>query len=357
MHTIKQEVTSAISRSHGVRVADLVLVPPGSIPITTSGKVRRSACTERYRGDEFTRLDTIASNKQRTGWSMTSISERGASAESIQHHYDVSDNFYSLWLDESMTYSCGLWQNEDDYLPRRRRGRLITWFPASGAGGRQRVMDIGCGWGSAMQRLVAEHRVEHVTGLTLSAAQARRIEALGDPRLEVRVQDWADFVPDEPYDAAISIGAMEHFVKFGWERSRKVAAYRRFFEKCHESLKPGAGMALQTIGKGNVVLDEQGLKDTVFIAQHIFPESDPPRLAEIIHATEKLFEVKSVVNHREHYARTCSAWLERLQANRTKAVEIAGPEKVEVYETYLKASIRQFRLGHANLYRISLCRV
>jgi cyclopropane-fatty-acyl-phospholipid synthase len=175
--------------------------------------------------------------------------------------------------------------------------------------------------------------------------------------LEVRVQDWADFVPDAPYDAAISAGALEHFAKFGWERSKKVAAYRRFFEKCHESLKPGAGMALQTIGKGNVALDEEGLRETLFIMQHIFPESDPPRLAEILHATEKLFEVKLVVNHREHYARTCAAWLERLQANRTEAALITSPEKVEVYERYLEASIRQFRLGHANLYRISLCRV
>jgi cyclopropane-fatty-acyl-phospholipid synthase len=256
-----------------------------------------------------------------------------------------------------MTYSCGLWQNDDDCLSAAQTRKIDYLVSLSGAGGQERVLDIGCGWGSVMQRLVAEHGVEHVTGLTLSAAQARRIEDLRDPRLEVRVHDWADFAPDAPYDAAICVGAMEHFVKFGWERSKKVAAYRRFFEKCHESLKPGAGMALQTIGKGNVVLDEQGLKDTIFIAQHIFPESDPPRLAEILHATEKLFEVKSVVNHREHYARTCSAWLERLQVNRTEAGEITGPEKVEVYERYLKASIRQFRLGHANLYRISLCRV
>jgi cyclopropane-fatty-acyl-phospholipid synthase len=288
---------------------------------------------------------------------MTSITERGASAESIQHHYDVSNRFYSLWLDESMTYSCGLWQNDDDCLSAAQMRKIDYLVSLSGASGRERVLDIGCGWGSVMQRLVAEHGVEHVTGLTLSAAQARRIEDLRDPRLEVRVQDWADFVPDAPYDAAISVGAMEHFVKFGWERSKKVAAYRRFFEKCHESLKPGAGLALQTIGKGNVVLDEQGLRDTIFIAQHIFPESDPPRLAEILHATEKLFEVKSVVNHREHYARTCSAWLERLQANRIEAGEVTDPEKVEVYETYLKASMRQFRLGHANLYRISLWRV
>jgi cyclopropane-fatty-acyl-phospholipid synthase len=288
---------------------------------------------------------------------MTSITDRGASAESIQHHYDVSNEFYSMWLDESMTYSCGLWQSDDDCLSAAQTRKIDYLTSLSGAGGRERVLDIGCGWGSVMQRLVAEHGVKHVTGLTLSAAQARYVQDQNDPRLEVRVQDWADFVPDAPYDAAISVGALEHFVKFGWERSKKVAAYRRFFEKCHESLKPGAGMALQTIGKGNVVLDEQGLRDTLFIAQHIFPESDPPRLAEILHATEKLFEVKSVVNHREHYARTCSAWLERLQANRTQAAEVTGPEKLEVYETYLKASIRQFRLGHANLYRISLWRV
>lgn len=288
---------------------------------------------------------------------MTSITDRGASAESIQHHYDVSNDFYSMWLDESMTYSCGLWQSDDDCLSAAQTRKIDYLTSLSGAGGRERVLDIGCGWGSVMQRLVAEHGVKHVTGLTLSAAQADYVQDRSDPRLEVRVQDWADFVPDAPYDAAISVGAMEHFVKFGWERSKKVAAYRRFFEKCHESLKPGAGMALQTIGKGNVALDEQGLRDTLFIVQHIFPESDPPRLAEILQATEKLFEVKSVVNHREHYARTCSAWLERLQANRTQAAELAGPEKVEAYETYLKASIRQFRLGHANLYRISLWRV
>ena len=288
---------------------------------------------------------------------MTSITDRGASAESIQHHYDVSNDFYSMWLDESMTYSCGLWQSDDDCLSAAQTRKIDYLTSLSGAGGRERVLDIGCGWGSVMQRLVAEHGVKHVTGLTLSAAQARHIQDQNDPRLEVRVQDWADFVPDAPYDAAISVGALEHFVKFGWERSKKVAAYRRFFEKCHESLKPGAGMALQTIGKGNVALDEQGLRDTLFIVQHIFPESDPPRLAEILHASEKLFEVKSVVNHRDHYARTCSAWLERLQANRTQAAEVTGPEKVEAYETYLKASIRQFRLGHANLYRISLWRV
>jgi cyclopropane-fatty-acyl-phospholipid synthase len=288
---------------------------------------------------------------------MTSITDRGASAESIQHHYDVSNEFYSSWLDESMTYSCGLWQSNDDCLSAAQTRKIDYLTSLSGAGGRERVLDIGCGWGSVMQRLVAEHGVKHVTGLTLSAAQARYVQDQNDPRLEVRVQDWADFVPDAPYDAAISVGALEHFVKFGWERSKKVAAYRRFFEKCHESLRPGAGMALQTIGKGNVALDEQGLRDTLFIVQHIFPESDPPRLAEILHASEKLFEVKSVVNHRDHYARTCSAWLERLQANRTQAAELAGPEKVEAYETYLKASIRQFRLGHANLYRISLWRV
>jgi cyclopropane-fatty-acyl-phospholipid synthase len=288
---------------------------------------------------------------------MTSTTDRGASAESIQHHYDVGNKFYSLWLDESMTYSCGLWQGDDDDLSAAQKRKIDYLISLAGASGRERVLDVGCGWGSAMRRLVAEHAVQHVTGLTLSEAQAQHVQEHDDPRVEVRVQDWADFVPDAPYDAAISIGAMEHFAKFGWDRSKKVAAYRRFFEKCHEALKPGASMALQTIGRGNVALDEQGMGETLFILQHIFPESDLPRLAEIFHATEKLFEVKSVVNHREHYALTCAAWLETLQANKAQAAEVTGLEKVEVYERYLAASVRQFELGHANLYRISLRRV
>jgi cyclopropane-fatty-acyl-phospholipid synthase len=288
---------------------------------------------------------------------MTSTTDRGASAESIQHHYDVGNKFYSLWLDESMTYSCGLWQGDDDDLSAAQKRKIDYLISLAGASGRERVLDVGCGWGSAMRRLVAEHAVQHVTGLTLSEAQAQHVQEQDDPRVEVRVQDWADFVPDAPYDAAISIGAMEHFAKFGWDRSKKVAAYRRFFEKCHEALKPGASMALQTIGRGNVALDEQGMGETLFILQHIFPESDLPRLAEIFHAAEKLFEVKSVVNHREHYALTCAAWLERLQANKAQAAEVTGLEKVEVYERYLAASVRQFELGHANLYRISLRRV
>ncbi|KUI20354.1 cyclopropane-fatty-acyl-phospholipid synthase [Mycobacterium sp. GA-1285] len=288
---------------------------------------------------------------------MSVTSERGASAESIQHHYDISNRFYSLWLDESMTYSCALWDGQADDLAAAQKRKIDYLLSEAGAKGSARVLDIGCGWGSVMQRMVAEYDVQHVTGLTLSEAQAHHVEGLGDPRLEVLVTDWADFVPDERYDAAISIGAMEHFVKFGWKRSDRVAAYRRFFEKCYECLNPGSGLALQTIGKGNVVMDQKGLEDCLFIAEHIFPESDPPRLAEIAHAAEKLFEIRSVLNHREHYALTCSAWLERLRSNWSQAVEIVGPEKVSIYERYLEASIRQFRLEHANLYRISLRRV
>ncbi|OBA90258.1 cyclopropane-fatty-acyl-phospholipid synthase [Mycobacteriaceae bacterium 1482268.1] len=288
---------------------------------------------------------------------MSTISERGASAESIQHHYDISNQFYSLWLDESMTYSCALWDGEGDDLAAAQMRKIDYLAVEAGAPGCDRVLDIGCGWGSVMRRLVTTHGVKHVTGLTLSEAQAHHVDRLGDPRLVVHVRDWADFVPDAPYDAAISIGAMEHFVKFGWKRSDKVAAYRRFFEMCHDALKPGAGLTLQTIGKGNVVMDQQGLEDCLFIAQHIFPESDPPRLAEIAHAAEKLFEVRSVVNHREHYARTCSAWVDRLRANWAAAVDMVGQEKVAAYEKYLEASVRQFRLEHANLYRIALRRV
>src|ERR1700712_46815 len=104
------------------------------------------------------------------GGNMASVGNRGASAESIQHHYDLSNEFYSLWLDESMTYSCGLWEDGDDSLLASQLRKIDYLIALSSASGQERVLDIGCGWGSTMHRLVTAHAVDQVTGLTLSPA-------------------------------------------------------------------------------------------------------------------------------------------------------------------------------------------
>jgi cyclopropane-fatty-acyl-phospholipid synthase len=286
---------------------------------------------------------------------MTETAMRGASAEAIRHHYDIGTEFYALWLDEGMNYSCALWdagaESLEDAQLRKLDHHLAACVPEGG-----RLLDVGCGWGAALHRAVEHHGVRTAVGLTLSPAQARYIEDRHDGRVSVAVADWADYDPSEVFDGIVSIGAFEHFAQFGWSPEQKTAAYRRFFELCRQWLAPGGILSLQTIGKGDVQLDERGLLDAMFIHKHIFPESDMPSLSELTAGCERFFEVKSIRNDRLHYAKTCQAWLNRLRARESQAVPLVGEQKYTQYVRYLGACVRQFELGHANLYRLVLRR-
>jgi cyclopropane-fatty-acyl-phospholipid synthase len=280
----------------------------------------------------------------------------GASPDAVRHHYDIGTEFYRLWLDGSLTYSCALWADGDglDHAQQRKLDYLIDRARIAGAA---RVLDIGCGWGSLMRRVVDRNRQAHVTGLTLSRDQYDYVRTRATDRIDVRLEHWNTHHPDHHYDVIFCVGALEHFVKFGLSRQDRIAAYRAFFTHCHRMLRPGGGLVVQTIGKGNRPLDRNAIDDVQFLANEIFPESDPPRLAELAHASEKLFEICSVVNDRHHYSMTCTEWLRRLRAHRTDAERLAGARVTEAYERYLEASIRQFDEEHLVLYRISFRRV
>lgn len=281
----------------------------------------------------------------------------GASAGAIEQHYDVGNDFYRLWLDPTMTYSCALWE-AGDTLERAQLRKLDHLIALADAAGAARVLDVGCGWGSLLRRLVERHGVGHATGLTLSRAQAEQVAGLADPRIEVRLQNWSDHRPAEPYDAVISIGAFEHFAQLGLPRAERIAAYRRFFTRCRELLRPGGRLALQTNVKGgNVRLDRKTASELRFVAERIFPESELPWPSEILEASAKLFEVVSVRNDAEHYARTCAAWRDNLVARRDDATRLAGAATVDDYERYLEVTVGHFRKRHLGLLRIGFERI
>jgi cyclopropane-fatty-acyl-phospholipid synthase len=280
----------------------------------------------------------------------------GASEEAIRHHYDLGNDFFGLWLDRSLTYTCAMWGDEDGLESAQSR-KLEYMIDAAGAQDAGSVLDVGCGWGSMMRRLTEGHGVDRVVGLTLSPAQEAFVSGLGNDHMEVRLEDWAEHVPDEPYDAIVAVGVIEHAAAFGRPRAENVAAYRRFFETCHAALKPGRRMSLQTIAKGNVPLDADAMEDAQFLAQEIFPLSTIPKLAELSHATEKLFEVRSVRNDREHYIKTLHEWRRRLLANRERAVAVVGEHLVEQYDRYLASSARHFERRQLTLLRFSLERI
>jgi cyclopropane-fatty-acyl-phospholipid synthase len=282
----------------------------------------------------------------------------GASPEAIRHHYDVGDAFYSLWLDSTLTYSCGLWRRGDETLVEAQANKLDHLIAGAQAAGKDRVLDIGCGWGGLTRRLLRAHGVGEVTGLTLSEAQARAISSWGEERASARVENWAEHDPDATYDAVISIEAFEHFAAFGMTREQRVASYRGFFERCHGWLSPGGRLAIQTGVKGsNTKLSRKLAGELLFIARRIFPESELPWASEILEAAERRFELASLRNDPEDYVRTLGAWQQRLTAGRERALELLGEERVGDYERYLQAAREAYEGRHLGLLRLVFERV
>lgn len=271
-------------------------------------------------------------------------------AAAIRHHYDVGNEFYRLWLDDSLTYSCAMREHADDTLDAAQDRKLRYHLDAVRADQAASVLDIGCGWGSILRRLSGLSNVRRAVGLTLSEEQAAYARAQEFPRVEVRTENWLHYEPDEKFDGIISIGAFEHFAAPDDSTERKIQVYRDFFTRCRSWLRPDGALSLQTIAYANMT--REGASD--FMQREIFPDADLPTLAEITAAADGVFEVTTMHNARLDYAWTCEQWARRLRARRAEAVELVGAEAVARYERYLKLSALGFRMGKIGLLRLVL---
>lgn len=271
----------------------------------------------------------------------------GASSKAIQSHYDVSNEFFALWLDAGLTYSSAMWAEPQDCLESAQRRKIdfhLNYVCARRVG---RLLDIGCGWGSLIARALDSGRTESAVGLTMSPAQAAYISNRGIARASIRVEDWRDHCPASPYDAIVSIGAIEHFVRPDTSPDDRVEIYRHFFSSCHRWLANDGRMSLQSIVYGAGAFTPGAIAT-------VFPESDLPRLAEIVRACEGLFEVVALRSDRADYARTVREWYLRLGERRDAAIDLAGRATVERYDRFLRASERGFEAGVFNLVRVHL---
>ncbi|MDQ2726695.1 MAG: cyclopropane-fatty-acyl-phospholipid synthase family protein [Actinomycetota bacterium] len=300
------------------------------------------------------------------------MSSQGASREAIEHHYDVGADFYALWLDPQLTYSCALWPTEvgrtlglDDDLDAAQAAKLdlhARWAGATrtGAAGRdgekqvRRVLDVGCGWGSMLGHLVDQYGVTDGTGLTLSSDQAARIAAGGRPQLEIHLTDWRDHQPSEPYDGIVSIGSFEHFARGDLGAGERRHVYEQFFERCWAWLRPGGRLSLQSIGMEDVSGGDGPL--TEFLSRQVFPESALPRLADIVTAADRWFRVQAVRSDAAHYEHTLHLWQQRLEARKAEATELVGRRTYRHYLRYLRVCRAMFDRGNCTLYRVAFLR-
>ena len=277
---------------------------------------------------------------------------RGGTEAAIQHHYDISNAFYALWLDETLTYSCALWgegDDPDDLLAAQRR-KIDYHLDAAGISRARHVIDIGCGWGGLLKRALAHTQVETATGLTLSEAQFQHVAARACARLRIRKESWIGHHPATKYDSIVSIGAFEHFASPGDTTTEKVRLYREFFRKCRSWLRAEGAMSLQTIAYGTM----QPHEAPEFISTEIFPDSELPQPHEIVKAASGLFELTLLRNDRVQYSRTCKLWLQNLRKKRAEAVATVGEDKVSQYEKYLRLSSFAFDTGRIGLLRLLL---
>jgi cyclopropane-fatty-acyl-phospholipid synthase len=263
-------------------------------------------------------------------------------ARAVRHHYDVSNEFFALFLDESMTYSCAFFAEGAETLEAAQEEKLETVARKLALKEGDRVLDVGCGWGSFPLWAATKHGAG-VVGITLSPPQAERArqraeEAGVADRVEIRVMDYRDLV-GERFDAIASIGMVEHVGE------EQIDVYARTLAGL---LEPGGRLLNHGIARLRHTDPEAG----AFSERYVFPDGEPIHLSRVLLALERAgFATRHVSEHGADYAETLRHWARRLDENLDEAIRLAGPERVRVWRLYLRAARRGFESGFLSIYQ------
>ena len=261
----------------------------------------------------------------------------------VRHHYDVGNEFFALFLDDSMTYSCAIFSRGAQTLEEAQETKreLVCTKLALSEG--DRVLDVGCGWGAFAIHAASKHGAQ-VVGITLSPAQAElartRVADAGlSDRIEIRVMDYRE-LSDEQFDAIASIGMVEHV------GDAKIDLYAR---QLAGLLKPGGRL----LNHGIARLRHDDAKPGSFNHRYVFPDGETLQLSRVQLALERAgFETHHVEGFRDDYAETLRHWYENLDRDPATAERLAGPERLRVWRLYLRAARNAFLNGTISVYQV-----
>ncbi|MEA2363781.1 MAG: cyclopropane-fatty-acyl-phospholipid synthase [Thermoleophilaceae bacterium] len=268
---------------------------------------------------------------------------RERDARAVRHHYDLPAEFFELFLGPSMTYSCALFSRGASTLEEAQEAKLEMVCAKLDLQPGQRVLDIGCGWGSFAIHAASRHDVQ-VVGITLSPPQAelgqRRAEELGlGDRVDIRVADYRELA-DEPFDAVASIGMVEHV------GANQIDVYARQVARL---VRPGGRILNHGIARLRHTDPEAG----PFSERYVFPDAAPLHLSRIQLALERAgIETEHVEGFANDYATTLRHWARNLDNRLPDALRLAGPERLRVWRLYLRAARRGFESGFTSIYQV-----
>lgn len=278
--------------------------------------------------------------------------QRERDARQVQFHYDVSDDFYALWLDPRRVYSCAYYRERSMSLAQAQEAKLDHICRKLMLRGGERFLDIGAGWG-ALLLWAAEHYGVRAHGITLSRHQHAHVSALIEQRglrgrVSMQLLDYRDLPEDEPFDKIASVGMFEHV---------GLAQLPAYFAKIHRLLKPGGLLMNHGITAGGTRNAQLGAGIGEFIDRYIFPGGELLHVSQVLRTmAESGLEPLDAENLRPHYARTLWAWSDGLEAQLDAARRIAGERTVRAFRLYLAGSAMSFEQGWISLFQMLAAR-
>ncbi|MBA4018630.1 MAG: hypothetical protein C0483_15805 [Pirellula sp.] len=396
---------NAVANDHELQLDSIVLLKPGQIPKTSSGKIQRRATKALYlegkltgvmaaykygaaqnskedEADEYTPPPAAAAAPTTNGDRTHAHGEHGvngsatkadaaAKSESqaaprfaathrstgTELETELDEAFFRLILDgEFLADSAGMWDRADN-LQQAQENKLRRMSQLARVERGDKVVDIGCGWGGMVRYAADKLDVTQIIGLTTSRAQYDFANRKASEKASVRMASWREFQPEQKVDAVVCIDALEHFVPLAVRAQGKhKEVYRRFLQKCYEISTESAFLGIQTVVAVKRADTIQTQADMAFIAK-MFPGSSLPFQDELLDAAKGIYEVAEWRSTAADYQKTLQAWLTNLRSNKDLITRKYGHEVFEKYQRYFDATLRSVQNGYVDLLQLSLQKV